>query len=59
MANVKRINVYLIGNYEEDIKGSPLPFNKQVLCFSLHNHNKLHETVRDSSTKTVEKVVEF
>ena len=56
---VKHNNVYLVDNYKEDIKGSKLPSNKQVLCFFLHNHTKLCETVRDSATKTVEKVIEF
>ena len=59
MARIKRKIVYLVDNYEEDIKGSKLPSNKQVLCFFLHNHNILQEGIRDSATKTVEKVAEF
>ena len=41
MASVKRNNVYLVGNYEKDIKDSKLPSKKHLLCFFLHNHNKL------------------
>lgn len=59
MAREKRTKVYLVENYEEDIKGSKLPSNKQVLCFFLYNHNKLNETVHASATKTVEQVAEF
>ena len=59
MARIKRKNVYLVDNYEEDINGSKLPSNKQVLCFFLHNHNILQEGIRDSATKTVEKVAKF
>ena len=59
MTNVKHNSINLVNDYEENIKGSKLPSNKQVLCFFQHNHNMLHETVRDSATKTVEKVLEF
>ena len=33
--------------------------NRLVVCFFLHIHNMLYETVHDSAIKTVEKVVEF
>ena len=59
MANIKHNKVYLVKNFEEDIKGSKLPPKRQVLCFFLHNHIQLVKTVQDSATKTVEKVTEF
>ena len=59
MAYDKRKNVYLLGRYEDDIKGAKLPSNEQVLCFFLYNHNKLNLTIKESATKTVEKVIEF
>ena len=59
MASVKRNKVYLVKNFEDDIKGSKLPSKRQVLCFFLYNHIQLEKTVQDSATKTVEKVTEF
>ncbi|KAK4316951.1 hypothetical protein Pmani_011929 [Petrolisthes manimaculis] len=59
MAHEKRRKVYLIENYEEDIKGFKLPSNKQISSFFLYNHNMLKETAHASATKTIEKVSEF
>ena len=59
MAYDKRKNVHLLGRYEDDKKGAKLPSNEQVPCFFLYNHNKLNLTIKESATKTVEKVIEF
>lgn len=48
----------LLANNVHDIKGSKLPSNKQVLGIFLHLHQQQGQTVCNSASRTVEKVVD-
>jgi len=54
-----REDVYLIGNYVEDIKGSKLPSNHQALGYFLRLHHKENKTVREAANETIDKIEEF
>ena len=59
LAHEKRNSVYLIGSYDDNIRGTKLPSKKQVLSFFLYNHTIRNETVRISATMTAEKIMKF
>lgn len=56
-----REKMYLLDTFADDIKGSKLPSNRQVLGHFLYRHRKGFdgETLRCAATKTVEKIQEF
>ena len=58
-ATGKREGVYLIGHYEDDIKGAKLPSIRQALGHFLYLHNEKHKTTRESAKTTIEKIIEF
>ena len=54
-----REKVYLVEHYLDEIKGSKLPSNKQVLAFFLNVHRKQKKTVLVAATLTVESIAEL
>jgi len=51
--------VFLLEKYEDDIKGSKLPSNRQALGYFLYLHCELKKTIREASTEAVNKIEQF
>ena len=52
-------DIWLVGSEENQITGSKLPSNGQVLSYFFHHHKTLKMTVRYSSTVVVKDVAEY
>lgn len=58
MTTTKR-NVYLVKIYENELMGSRLPSNGQVIGRFLHFHQKMKKTIRESAAKVINEVNGF
>lgn len=56
---LRRDKIYLIGTYEDDIKGSKLPSNKQTLAYFMYLHIQKKETICQAATHTIDKIASF
>ena len=59
MQSSLRNNIYLIGNYIDEINGSQLPSIKQVLGHCLYLISQKGLSIREAATLTVKRVLEF
>jgi hypothetical protein len=58
-ATRSQTEVYLLGCTVTELTGSKLPSLRMALGYFLHHHLKLHETIRQSSTATIEEIAKF
>ena len=58
-ATKSQTEVYLLGCTVTELTGSKLPSLRMALGYFLHHHLKLHKTIRQSSTATVEEIAKF
>ena len=54
-----REEIYLLGTYNEDIKGCKLPSNRQTLRHFFHLHFNKGERLHNAGTNTANKVISF